>query len=176
MIIKYPKINYDDLFNKIKYICNIENINYDDASIHTLLFVSDNDIRKAINNLECIYYSYNKLDEESIYKLIDKPKPYYIIQILENCYKNDYTRCIKIIKELSSKGYTPNDILSIFMKFLFEYKNDIEYNNIILNDEIKLAIYDIISTSYIIINDGVDTLLQLCGCISKIFIYLQTNK
>jgi hypothetical protein len=41
----------------------------------------------VINNLECIYYSFKILNEENIYKLIDKPKPYYIYNILNYCYK-----------------------------------------------------------------------------------------
>jgi hypothetical protein len=45
-----------------------------------------------------------------------------------------------------------------------------------LKEETKLKIYEIISLSYIRVNGGIDTLLQLCGCISKIFIYLQNDK
>jgi replication factor C subunit 2/4 len=175
MIIKYPKINYDNLYKKIEYICKNENIKYDIQGINTLLFVSDYDIRQIINNLECIYYSFQILNEESIYKLIDKPKLYYISEILNNCYNEDYIETINIIKNLYNKGYTPNDILLTFMKFLFE--NNLQNTNLkYLNEEVKLTIYEIISLSYIRINAGIDTILQLCGCISKIYIYIQTIK
>ncbi len=170
MIIKYPRINNENLFNKIKNICENENIPFDDNGINTLLFVSDNDIRHAINNLECIYYSFNILNEESVYKLIDKPKPYYISEIIKECYNNNYIKTINIVKSLYYKGYTPNDILLTFMKFLFENKEGIN-----LSEDNKLKIYEIISLSYIRVNAGIDTLLQLCGCISKIFMYLQNN-
>ena len=53
------------------------------------------------------------------------------------------------------------------MKFLFEN------NTHNLSEENKLKIYEIISLSYIRINSGLDTLLQLYGCISKIYLYLQ---
>ena len=66
------------------------------------------------------------------------------------------------------KGYTPNDILLTFMKFLFE---DSEHS-IQLEEHVRLKLYDILSTGYIRINAGVDTILQLRGCISKIFLYL----
>jgi hypothetical protein len=42
-----------------------------------------------------------------------------------------------------------------------------------LDDELTLKIYEIISLSYIRVNGGNDTLLQLLGCISKIFLYLK---
>jgi replication factor C subunit 2/4 len=171
MIIKYPRINVDNLYQKIESICINENILYNNDSINTLLFVSDKDIRQAINNLECIYYSFGKLDNISIYKLIDKPKPYYIDMIIKECYANNYCEVISIIKGLYNKGYTPNDILLTFMKFLFE-NNDLN-----TMDEItKLKVYEIISMNYIRVNAGLDTLLQLCGCISKIFLFIQEKK
>jgi replication factor C subunit 2/4 len=165
MIIKYPKISYSNLFLKIEYICKEENINYTKDGIEALLFVSDNDIRQVINNLECIYYSFDILNIINIYKLIDKPKPVYISDILKECFNGNYSNTINIVKDLYNKGYTPNDILLTFMKYLFEYNNNLE-------EEYKLNIYKIISNNYIKINNGVDTLLQLCGCISKIFIYI----
>ena len=63
MIIKYPKIDFNNLYIKIKNICEIENIEYTQEGINTLIFVSDQDIRQLINNLECIYYSFNVLNE-----------------------------------------------------------------------------------------------------------------
>jgi len=167
MIIKYPKISTDNLFNKIQYICHEEDIQYDDDSINTLLFVSDKDIRQTINNLECLYYSFKDLSVENIYKLIDKPRPFYINMILQACLDDDYKTAINNVMLLYNKGYTPNDILLTFMKYLFEETDEI------IDEGLKLQIYEIISASYIRINAGVDTLLQLCGCISKIFIFLR---
>jgi replication factor C subunit 2/4 len=168
MIIKYPKININNLFIKIKNICDIENIEYTDEGINTLIFVSDQDIRQLINNLECIYYSFGKLNEENIYKFIDKPKTFYIKEILNACFNKNFPKAIMTIKNLYYKGYTPNDILLTFMKYLFEYDN----KEINLNEETKLKLYEIVSLSYILVNSEIDTLLQLCGCIAKIYNYL----
>ena len=169
MIIKYPKIDTSNLYIKIKNICDNENILYTEEGIKTLIFVSDQDIRQLINNLECIYYSFGLLNEENIYKFIDKPKTFYISEILKTCCEKNFTKTINIVKNLYYKGYTPNDILLTFMKYLFEY------DNINLDEETKLKLYEIISLSYIIINSEIDTLLQLCGCISKIYLYLQNK-
>lgn len=175
MIVKYPRINSDNLYQKIESICQNENIPYTSIGINTLLFVSDQDIRQSINNLECIFYSFGKIDEDSVFKLIDKPKPYYISEILKKCFDGDYVGTINIVKSLYTKGYTPNDILLTFMKYLFESFSTDFNHNLNLKEETKLKIYEILSLSYIRVNGGIDTLLQLCGCISKIFIYLQNN-
>jgi replication factor C subunit 2/4 len=167
MIIKYTRLSKVNLYNKIEIICNLEKIKYNEEGINSLLFLSDYDIRQAINNLECIYYSTYELNKESIYKLIDHPKPVYIENILNEIINKQLKNAINIVKNLYYKGYTPNDILLTFMKCLIE--NQIKCD---LDQELILKIYEIISLSYIRINGGMDTLLQLCGCISKIYLYL----
>lgn len=167
MIIKYGKISNEDLYVKIEQICIQENINYTEEGIKALMYLSDNDIRQSINNLECIYYSGNDFNENTIYNILDKPKPFYINNILNHCVNNNLNDAINILKELYSKGYTPNDILLCFMKYLMENKENIE-----LDEECILKIYEIISLTYIRVNSGIDTLLQLCGCIAKICLYL----
>jgi replication factor C subunit 2/4 len=166
MIIKYGRLSKEHIINKVKKICEIENVEYTEEGITELLFLSDYDIRQVINNLECIYYSYKVLNVENINKIIDQPKPYYIEKILINCINGNLFESINTIKELYNKGYTPNDILLTFMKCLIEKKI------VNLTDETILKIYEIVSLSYIRVNGGNDTLLQLIGCISKIYLYL----
>lgn len=167
IIIKFPKIKSKGLKEKIMYICEKENIKYNKEGIDALLFASIEDIRQTINNLECIYYCYTELTEENVYKFVDLPKPVYIKSILNNCLKGDIKKSIKIVHELYNKGYSPNDILLTFMRYLLDDKFD-------LSEETILKIYEIVSLSYIRVNNGIDTLLQLCGCISKISLYLNS--
>jgi replication factor C subunit 2/4 len=176
MIIKYPKITYNNLFIKVEEICKNENILYDINGINTLLFVSMNDIRQIINNLECIYYSYGSLTEENIYKIIDKPKTYYIKKIIKLCFFKKFKDILIIINELIIKGYTSNDIILTFMKYIFE-NNELDtdllkYNNNLIIDFFKIKLYEILSEYYIIINENIDSILQLYGCISNIYLYI----
>jgi replication factor C subunit 2/4 len=165
MIIKFPNINKKSLKKKIKNICEKENIQYTSKGLKALIFVSNNDIRQSINNLECIYNSYDLVTEDNVYKFVDMPKPYYINNIIKFCFDGNLKESFKIINELIKKGYSPNDILLTFMKCLTD--NDID-----LDEETKLKLYEIISLSYIKVNDGIDTILQLYGCISKIHLFL----
>lgn len=165
MIIKYPRINKKDLYNKIKNICETENVKYNKEGIETLIFISDMDIRQSINNLECIYYAFNELNNDNVYKMIDKPKPIYIEKIINDCLNGRLADGIETTKELFLKGYYPNDILLTFMKCLLE-------KDIGIKECTKLKIHEIISLSYIRVNGGIDTLLQLCGCIAKIYLFL----
>ena len=165
MIIKYPRISREFLYKKIESICKEEKIKYDQEGINELLFVSDMDIRQAINNLECIYYAFKELSVDSTYKMVDKPKPVYIEKIISDCLSGRLQDGIETTKELYYKGYYPNDILLTFMKCLLE-------KDLKIKESKKLKITEIISLSYIRVNGGIDTLLQLCGCIAKIYLFL----
>ena len=167
VMIKFPKIKNKKIYKRIKNICENENIEYDNDGLETLLLVSNYDIRQCINNLECIFYSYKKITKKNIYKFVDIPKPIYIEKILNNILQKKFKESILITKELYDIGYSPNDILLTFMKYLLDNKK--------LNEQIKLKIFEIVSTSYIRVNDGIQSLLQLCGCISNIYIYINNN-
>lgn len=174
MIIKYGKISNEDLFTKIKYICEIEQIECNEEDINTLLCLSDYDIRQSINNLECIYYSGKPFNQETIYSILNKPKRYYMNLILHNCINNNINDAISIVTDLYYNGHTPNDILLSLMKHLMEneHVNKIDYDNKLDHEQI-LKIYEIVSLCYIRVNNGIDTLLQLCGCIAKICLYIK---
>lgn len=170
MIIKYGKLSTDNLYNKIETICINEKIKYTTDVINELLFLSDYDIRQSINNLECIYFSNMEFNIENIYKILVKPIPIIMEELYNECINNNFNNAIEIITKLYNKGYTPNDILLTFMKFLMEK----QYNQTDNYEEI-LKIYETVSLSYVRINNGLDTLLQLCGCIAKICLTLHNN-
>ena len=115
--------------------------------------------------MECIYYCYGKINSETIYRIIDKPKPFYIKKILKYCFEGKLEDSINILNDLYNKGYSPNDILQTFMKFILE--DDFEFDK-----KTKMKLYEIISLSYIRVNDGIDSFLQLSGCLCKIFLFI----
>jgi replication factor C subunit 2/4 len=91
MIIKYPRISKQDLYFKIHDICIKENVEYDEEGIENLIFISDMDIRQSINNLECIYYAFNKLTN------VDFLKDLTNLTFLDLLF-NEMPSALKIIK------------------------------------------------------------------------------
>ena len=162
IIINFPKINTKSLKNKIIDICNNEKIEYNNKSIDKLIFYSNYDIRQCLNYLECILYSFNNLSEKNIDYIIDKPKLEYIKKIINYCEEKNLNKMLDEVNDIIKKGFNPNDILLIFMKYL--------QSNIYNHQLNKYELYKIASYYYTIINNGVDTNLQLYSFISKIFL------
>ena len=165
LVINYPKLPYEDILRKLLDICNQENIDYEEENIRKLIDISNNDIRKAINNLECVYKTFNEVTEENMLLLFDRNKMDYIRRILIYCIDKDFNSAIKYTQDVFNKGYNVNDIVLTILEFLFNSNNDI-----IIDDD-RMELYSIVSKIYIDINDGNDTLLQLYGCVSQIYLY-----
>ena len=54
------------------------------------------------------------------------------------------------------------------MKFILE-------DNFEFDKKTKMKLYEIIALSYIRVNNGIDSFLQLSGCLSKISLYINSD-
>ena len=171
MIINYPRLKDSFINDKLKEICKKESIKYTQESINELVFISDRDIRKSINNLECIKYTHTDLTVENIYKLLDKPKPAYIRNILDLCLNNKFKESLLELTRLYKNGYNASDILLTFLDYLIKPNSDLN-----ISQHKKMKLFNIVSFSYIKVNEGNDSLLQLIGCLSNIYLEDQTEK
>jgi len=170
LLINFPRISKDHILKKLIYICKEENITYTQKDLKNLIFLSENDIRNCINNLESISnFSNKKLSNNNILKIISKPRTEYIKNLLVNCQNKNLKNSINIIKKLYDEGNNPNDILLVFMNFILE-------NEMNFDENLKLNLYEIISNNYVRINDGIDSLIQLFACVSKVFNVFNKNQ
>ena len=169
MIINYPKLKDSFINDKLIEICKKEDIKYTKESINELIYISDKDIRKSINNLECIKYTHNDLTVQNIYKLLDKPKPAYIRNILDLCLNDKFDESVLELTRLYKNGYNASDILLTFLDYLIKTDSDLN-----ISYHKKMDLFNIVSFSYIKVNEGNDSLLQLIGCLSNI--YLEDSK
>lgn len=165
IIINYPKLKDSFINEKLIEICEKENIKFTYGSIEELLNISDKDIRKAINNLECIFFTCGNLTNDNIYSILDKPKPAYIRNILNLCLNNKFNESILELTRLYKNGYNASDILLTFLDYLMKQNSDLT-----ISQDLKMRLYKIISFSYIKVNEGNDSLLQLIGCLSNIYL------
>jgi replication factor C subunit 2/4 len=157
--INYNIINNMNLIKKIKEICTIEKIKYDMDAINYIISKSNNNIREIINNMECIYYSYNKLSIKNIDKLMDTSINVYFDNIIKYSKEKKFIKLVNIIDTLYSKGYLMNNFLILF-------KNYINNSNI---DKIY-KIINIINSYYIKINYEKETYMQYLGFISEFYL------
>lgn len=167
MIFRYTPMTSENIKIRLKLICQKEGITYDDKGLNAIIFISQGDIRQAINNLEVTFYGYNMITEENIYKLCYHPHPNIVIDIIKECVNTNIIKTIEYIDELKKCGYCSNDILLTLLNSLRE---------ISIDEDIRMNFIKIISDSYIYISDGIDTNLQLYACLARMIKYIYSSQ
>jgi replication factor C subunit 2/4 len=164
IILRYVPMTSENIKKRLTMICQKENISYDDEGLSAINFISQGDVRQAINNLEATYHGYKTVTDENVYKLCYHPHPKIVVEIIKECVNMNIIKGIEYIHELKNCGYCTNDILQTLLNSLREIKID---------EDIRINFIKIISDAYINVSEGVDSNLQLYGCISRMIKYIQ---
>ena len=162
IIFRYRRLSNEQVANRLKFICKEENVKFNDSGIEAIVLTAQGDMRQAINNLHITYNGYKIINAKNVYKLCDKPHPMVIEKIFLSCYKKDLKSALIHLNHLRDKGYSSSDISVSMINTL----KTLQLKEIDENTKIKY-IKDICETC-LIISKGVDTPLQLTGCIAAL--------
>ncbi len=160
IILKYNSITNCDMKSKLINICEKENIEYDDKGIESIIFIAQGDVRYAINCLESTYFGFNKITYENVYKICEKPPQLQVLSFINLCLAGNLEKAVQEILDLKNNGYCNNDILLTIMNVLKEIN---------ISEANRISMIESASNAYMIVNDGVDTDLQLLACICDFF-------
>ncbi len=162
-ILRYTKLDNDDLRIRLEHIMREEKIEeiMDKDGIEAILFLSDGDLRYAINILQVAStFREKKITEEFIYQICDKPQPILIKKILNACYKKSFEVAKEQVIELCEKGFAMTDIIILLFKMICNEKD--------LEEKKKIEMLKIITTYHQRIIYGTSTELQLIGCLAHL--------
>lgn len=160
--LRFCRVENDLVMKKLLSICVDENITFEQEALDQLALVSNGDLRSGINFLQMIYNKNNKITLEEVNKLCDLPQQIIIKQMIQLALEKDFRQSIGILQMLIDKGYSGSDItLGMISTLKSNITNDIEEN-------IKMKIMYHVSMGSHKISQGVDTLLQLSGCVADI--------
>tara|TARA_B100000902_G_scaffold399894_2_gene473419 strand:- start:2601 stop:3647 length:1047 start_codon:yes stop_codon:yes gene_type:complete len=160
LIIRYNSLSNDVIKNRLISICDKENIKYDDKGLDAIIFISQGDIRLAINCLESTYFGFNKITYDNVYRICEKPPQIQIISLINMCLSGSLKEAVSTVLKLKGIGYCNNDILLTIIHVLKDMP---------LDERLRIEMLEYTSKAYMITNDGVDTDLQLLRCICDFY-------
>jgi replication factor C subunit 2/4 len=161
-IFRYSRLTNEQMNTRLQKICDIEKVPHNEAGLNAIVTTAQGDLRQAINNLQLTYNGYINVIPENVYKLCDKPHPLIITNIIIACSKKDMKTALKYLNELRDKGYSSSDISASMVNTI---KN---INKNIIDEDTKIKYMDEISRACLIISMGMNTPLQLTGCIAAL--------
>jgi len=160
IILRYSRMNMEQIAQKLVNICELENVTYDASGIDSLIKIVNGDLRQAINNLQITHLAYGHITEDAVYKLNDIPYPKIIENLFTKCLNKQFIFALQILDELKEKGYSTYDISLNMFNVLREMKN--------IDEKSRMRYMEEVAKLCIVISKGMSNYLQLTGCIASL--------
>lgn len=171
-IFRFQTLSNEQIIKYLSGICDKENIKYDKFGMELLCYVSNGDMRKAINNLQLTAYSYGSITKKNVLQICKIPDPENIREIILMCYRQSPINEISIkLTEIIDDGYCYMDIVNSFIHVtqklsLLDKINMIERH--------RLDMIDIMNRCKIDISFGVKSDLQLIAMITRLIMFFKS--
>lgn len=169
----FKKISYNELKNRIKYVCDCEKIKITDEAIGSIAELSDGGLRDALSILDQVQQEKGKIDLESIQKIYGIVPKNLIEDLILKFNEKDVDEVISKVKSFENLGINYKTLVKYTINLLREkavlcVKNgeiDLynKYKNIILElnktlNEINVYInpfllYELVFLNYILDQD-----------------------
>lgn len=157
IIIRFTKPPVDKFIDRIKSICELETIDYDEEALRYLFDICQKDLRKTLNMLELVFRAEGKITIQNILNISDIPSQETLYNLLNSIIKKDVVEICKIINNFQSQGYYSLDVMLHFIQFIKNYSN--------IEENTRINLINILANKSYIMSKTSANYLQLTGAI-----------
>ena len=158
-VLRFSRLENSEVLERLMTVIRAEEVPYTDDGIESLLYISEGDLRNAINTLQATATGYGTTTAETVFKVIDQPHPTIVEDIIRDCLINNLTDGHKKLDRLLGKGYAPIDIIATFFKVCTTMDG--------LSDFVQMEFVRLIGSTHHRMVEGAATPLQLAGMLAR---------
>jgi len=176
-ILRYARLTDAQVVQRLLQVIEAEKVEYSDDGLAALVFSAEGDMRQAINNLQSTWAGFGFLSGDNVFRVVDSPHPVKVQAMVKACYECKIDSAVDTLKELwyagprnmclqwtncghRDLGYSSHDIIST----MFRVTKTIPT----LSEHAKLEFIKEIGFTHMRILEGLQTFLQLSGCLAKL--------
>ncbi|KAI2779445.1 DNA replication factor C-like protein [Daldinia loculata] len=159
-ILRYGRLTDAQVVKRLLQVIEAEKVQYSDDGLAALVFSAEGDMRQAINNLQSTHAGFGFVSGDNVFKVVDSPHPIKVQAMLKACYEGNVDSALDTLRELWDLGYSSHDIISTMFKVTKTIPT--------LSEHSKLEFIREIGFTHMKILEGVQTLLQLSGCVARL--------
>ncbi|MEE8400995.1 MAG: replication factor C small subunit [Candidatus Hydrothermarchaeaceae archaeon] len=151
-IFRFRKLKDEDIKNRLLYIINREKLKVEAGGIDAVLYMSEGDLRKAINLLQSAS-AFGDITEDALYQVGGRARPEEIRAILSAAIEGDFLKARDQLRELViTYGVSGEEIVLQFHREVFKMP---------FSGENKVKLAGIIGEYDFRIKEGANELIQL---------------
>lgn len=161
-ILRYSRLSNEEVLECVLRVCQAEKIAYKDDGLEAILFTAEGDMRHALNNLQASFFLTDEgmITQDVVFSVCDTPHPKTVSAILDHCRKGETKLAVDRMEGLYKLGYSASDIIGTTFKVCKAHVD--------LPEALKLEYLREIGFTHMRIADGVNSLLQLLGLVSRL--------
>ncbi|OCK77955.1 P-loop containing nucleoside triphosphate hydrolase protein [Lepidopterella palustris CBS 459.81] len=159
-ILRYARLTDAQVVKRLMQICEAEKVQYSEEGIAALVFSAEGDMRQAINNLQSTSAGFGFVNGDNVFRVVDSPHPIKVQAMIKACHESQIEDALNTLKELWDLGYSCHDIISTMFKVTKTIPT--------LSEHAKLEFIKEIGFTHMRILEGVQTFLQLSGCVARL--------
>lgn len=176
-ILRYSRLTDAQLVKRLMLICDAEKVEYSEDGLAALVFSAEGDMRQAINNLQSTHAGFGFVNGDNVFRVVDSPHPIKVQAMIKACHEQKVDVALDTLRELwyvsspllpcasiadvcRDLGYSCHDIISTMFKVTKTIPT--------LSEHAKLEFIKEIGFTHMRILEGVQTFLQLSGCVARL--------
>ena len=159
-ILRYARLTDAEVVKRLLSVCEAEKVEYSDDGIAALIFSAEGDMRQAINNLQSTSAGFGLVNGENVFRVVDSPHPIKVQAVIKACWEGKVEQAVEGVQELWGLGYSCHDIISTMFRVTKSIPG--------VSEHARLEFIKEIGFTHMRILEGVQTLVQLLGCVAKL--------
>lgn len=158
-MLRFSKLSDAQILAKLIEVCQKEELEYDEDGLEAVVFTSQGDMRQGLNNLQSTSNGFGRITGENVFKVCDEPHPMLVQDMLQHCAQGDIHKAYKIMAKLWRLGYAAEDIIGNIFRVC---------KRLNISEKMKLIFIREIGEAHMKIIDGLNSLLQMSGLLSRL--------
>jgi len=152
-VFRFRPLSEADVKKYLSLIAKKESLTIKEDGLSALVYVSQGDLRRAVNSLQVSASLSNKIDADTVYQAASTARPEVITELIETCIKGDFMKGRSLLDDLIiSQGLSGEDIIRQIHKSLIDMP---------MKDALKIELIDQVGEIEFRLVEGSNDRIQL---------------
>lgn len=157
-VLRFTKLGDAEVLTRLQQVSAMENVSYEASGLEAIIFTAEGDMRNALNSLQSTVSGFDHVNSENVFKVCDQPHPMKIRAAIEHIKNARMKPAQEVITHLFAAGYAATDIIQTLFRVTRAHE---------MPEPLKLDFIREIGFTHMRIAEGLNSELQLLGCIAR---------
>lgn len=158
-VLRFSRLSDAEVLLRLQQVCAFECVSYELTGLEAVVFTAEGDMRNALNALQSTVSGFGHVTSENVFKVCDQPHPIKLRALIQSAREGRTKAATDVVLELWGFGYAATDIIQT----LFRVTRTMD-----MPEPQKLEFIREIGFSHMRIAEGLNSQLQLLGCVSRL--------